>query len=303
MTTSSGKPRRPIAAPSSSCRILPDSITIAALAGVLALGAPLGARQFSSGVAAVEVYASVTDEKGEPVRDLTAADFEILEDGKLQSVSTFTAGDFPLTVAVGLDRSFSVAGERLTAMKRAAVAFLDALRPEDEVMLLQIGSTVDIVKDKSMVRSQIQQTDAFGTTALHDAILAALDAVDASRGRRALVLLSDGNDRYSRANAADVLTRARASNVIVYPVAFGRDRPELFAELAALTGGRSFNTRDSRELSRILETIARELRFQYLLGYTPSRPLVAGANEWRSIEIKVKRTGVKVRGRDGYLVK
>jgi Ca-activated chloride channel family protein len=303
MTISSGRPRRPIAAPSSSRGVLPKSITIAALAVGLASGATAAARQFSSGVAAVEVYAAVTDDKGEPVRHLTAADFEILEDGKPQTVSTFVAGDFPLTVAVGLDRSFSVAGERLAAMKRAAVAFLDALRPEDEVMLLEIGSTVDIVKDRAAVRSQIEKTDAFGTTALHDAILAALDAVDASRGRRALVLMSDGNDRYSRANAADVLTRARAANVIVYPIAFGRDRPELFAELAALTGGRSFNTRDSRELLRILQAIARELRFQYLLGYAPSRPLVAGANEWRSIEIKLKKPGLRVQGRDGYLVK
>ena len=116
-------------------------------------------------------------------------------------------------------------------------------------MLLKIGSTVETVKDKALVRSDVERTDAFGTTALHDAIVAAIDAVDASRGRRALVLLSDGNDRYSRATAEDVLTRTRAANVIVYPIAFGRDRPELFAELAALTGGRSFNTRNERDLS------------------------------------------------------
>lgn len=273
------------------------------MAAALAWDVRPAASQFASGVAAVEVYAAVTDGKGEPVRDLTAADFEILEDGQPQTVSTFVAGDFPLTVAVGLDRSFSVAGDRLAAMKRATVTFLDALRPEDEVILLKIGSTVETVKDKALVRSDVERTDAFGTTALHDAIVAAIDAVDASRGRRALVLLSDGNDRYSRATAGDVLARARTANVIVYPIAFGRDRPELFAELAALTGGRSFNTRNERDLSGTLQTIARELRFQYLLGYSPSRPLAAGANEWRSIAIKVKRPGLRVRGRDGYLVK
>jgi len=302
MTTSSGMPR-PIAAPSSSRGVLSQSITIAAVAAALAWDVRPAASQFASGVAAVEVYAAVTDGKGEPVRDLTAADFEILEDGQPQTVSTFVAGDFPLTVAVGLDRSFSVAGDRLAAMKRATVTFLDALRPEDEVILLKIGSTVETVKDKALVRSDVERTDAFGTTALHDAIVAAIDAVDASRGRRALVLLSDGNDRYSRATAGDVLARARTANVIVYPIAFGRDRPELFAELAALTGGRSFNTRNERDLSGTLQTIARELRFQYLLGYSPSRPLAAGANEWRSIAIKVKRPGLRVRGRDGYLVK
>ena len=80
------------------------------MAAALAWDVRPAASQFASGVAAVEVYAAVTDGKGEPVRDLTAADFEILEDGQPQTVSTFVAGDFPLTVAVGLDRSFSVAG-------------------------------------------------------------------------------------------------------------------------------------------------------------------------------------------------
>ena len=74
-------------------------------------------------------------------------------------------------------------------------------------------------------------------------------------------------------------------------------------DFPALTGGRSFNTKNERDLSGTLQTIARELRFQYLLGYSPSRPLAAGANEWRSSAIKVKRPGLRVRGRDGYLVK
>jgi Ca-activated chloride channel family protein len=302
MTISSGTPR-PMAAPSSSRGVLPNTITIAAVAVAFAWGGGAAASQFSSGVAAVEVYAAVTDAKGEPVRGLTALDFEVLEDGQPQAITTFAAGDFPLTVAIGLDRSFSVAGDRLEALKHAATTFIEALRPEDEVMLLRIGSTVEIVKGSATPRSDVERTDAFGTTALHDAIVAAIEAVDGSRGRRALVLLSDGNDRYSRATASDVLTRARSANVIVYPVAFGRERPDLFAELAVLTGGRSFSTRDPRALSEIMQTVARELRFQYLLGYTPTRPVVAGANEWRSIGLKVTKPGLRVRGRDGYLVK
>jgi Ca-activated chloride channel family protein len=290
-------------APSSARGVPVDSITIAAV--VLGLGWVAGAAapQFSSGVSAVEVYVAVTDANGEPIRDLAVSDFQVLEDGQPQAISTFFAGDFPLTVAIGLDRSFSVAGERLEVLKRAATSFLEALRPEDAVMLLRIGSTVDTVTDRAAVRGAIAETDAFGTTALHDAVVAAIDAVDASRGRRALVLMSDGNDRYSRASSADVLARARAANVIVYPIAFGRDRPALFAELATLTGGRSFSTRNARELTGIVQAIARELRFQYLLGYSPSRPLTAGANEWRSIEVKVARQGTRVRARDGYLVK
>jgi Ca-activated chloride channel family protein len=117
------------------------------------------------------------------------------------------------------------------------------------------------------------------------------------------VLLSDGDDRYSQATPAETLDRARQSDVMVYPVALGASRPPLFAELATLTGGRSFHARDPEKLNATMRAIARELRQQYLLGYTPSRPLVAGSQEWRAITVTVKRPGVLVRARDGYWVK
>jgi Ca-activated chloride channel family protein len=103
--------------------------------------------------------------------------------------------------------------------------------------------------------------------------------------------------------ATQALERARTSDVIVYPIAFGRSRPGLFAELATLTGGRSFHVRDSRQLPETLRAIAAELRNQYLLGYSPSRRIVPGTNEWRSIDVAVQHPGATVRARDGYLVK
>ena len=83
----------------------------------------------------------------------------------------------------------------------------------------------------------------------------------------------------------------------------GANRPPLFAELATVSGGRSSQARDAASLTATLRAIARELRQQYLLGYTPSRPLVPGSQEWRSITVVVKRPGMQVRARDGYLVK
>ena len=80
-------------------------------------------------------------------------------------------------------------------------------------------------------------------------------------------------------------------------------RPALFAELSSVTGGRSFHVRDLKALDATLTTIAAELREQYLLGYSPSRPFTAGGEEWRSITVRVKRPGVNVRARDGYYVK
>ena len=270
-------------------------------------GAGPSARQFSSGVNLVEVYASVTNERGEAVTGLTQGDFELRESGEVQAISNFAAGDFPLSVAIALDRSFSMSGTRLALAKSAARAFLGELRPNDESMLLAIGSEVEVVAPLSADRTRqfdgLARLDPFGTTGLHDAIIRAIDEVQVAKGRRALVLLSDGDDRYSRSTAADALDRARRADVMVFPVALGATRPPLFAELATLTGGRSFHTRDPATLTETLRAVARELREQYLLGYTPSRPLVAGSNEWRSIVVTVKRPGARVRARDGYLVK
>jgi Ca-activated chloride channel family protein len=99
-----------------------------------------------------------------------------------------------------------------------------------------------------------------------------------------------------------VIARARRSNALIYPIALGKTRPALLAELAVLTGGRSFLLRDARELEKTLATIARELRYQYLIGYTPSQPIVRGKPEWRSIRVQVKptRPDLRVRARDGY---
>jgi Ca-activated chloride channel family protein len=270
-------------------------------------GALPSASQFTSGVNLVEVYASVTDGRGAAISGLKQTDFELRENGELQTISNFAAGDVPLSVALALDRSFSMTGTRLSLAKSAAHAFLAELRPQDEAMVLAVGSQVDVAaplsNDRGAQREALNRLDAFGTTGLHDAIIRAIDEVQPAKGRRALVLLSDGNDRYSQATAADALDRARRADVMIFPVALGATRPPLFAELATLTGGRSYHARDGAALADTLRTIARELRQQYLLGYTPTRTPVSGSNEWRSITVTVNRPEARVRARDGYLVK
>ena len=278
----------------------------AILTGAALLSAPVAA-QFTSSVNLVEVYASVTDASGQPVRGLRQEDFEVLEDGAPQVISAFTAGDFPLTVAVALDHSFSMAGAPLAAVKGATRSFLGALRPGDEAIVLGISSQVEVVATSRQSRAEqmsaVDALTAWGTTTLHDAILAAIESVDGSRGRRALVILSDGDDRYSDASAAETTARARRSNVIVYPVALGKVRPALFAELSTLTGGRSYHARELQGLDQTMTTIAAQLRDQYLIGYSPARPPVNGSNEWRSIAVRVKKPGASVRARDGYYVR
>ena len=261
--------------------------------------------RFSSQVQLVEVYATGTDAKGEPVTGLKREDFEIYENNQIQDVSTFAAGEFPLTVALGVDRSWSMAGDKLRLAKQASQSFLRALKPGDRSMVVAISSEADVIAPLSMDRFNqgraVEALDPWSTTALHDAIIATLDRLAPEPGRQALVIFSDGTDRYSKATAAQVVDRARRSNALIYLIAFGRERPPLLAELAVVTGGRSFLLRDVRDLDKTLADVAKELRYQYLLGYTPSDPIEKDQPEWRSIRVVLKKPGVKVRARDGYM--
>lgn len=262
--------------------------------------------QFSAAVSLVEVYATVSDARNEPVTGLSAGDFAVDEDGVPQTVTAFASGDIPLSLAIAIDRSFSVSGDRLRASARAVEGLLGELRPADQTMLLGIGSEVETLAplstDRAAAFAALTRLDSWGTTPLYDAAVGAINAVQPASGRRALVLISDGNDRYSDATAGAVLTAARQDDVLIYPVALGRRTPPVFAEMAALSGGRSFQVEDLKTLPSVLSTIARELRSQYLLGYVPS--VAASARPgWRSIQVHVKRGDVRVRARDGYVAR
>ena len=285
---------------------------IVAAAIALASSVSIAAQQegalakFSSQVQLVEVYATVTDEKGELVTGLRQNDFQVYENNQLQDISTFAAGEFPLTVALGVDRSWSMAGKPLELAKQASRGFLNQLKTGDRAMVVAISSRAEIIAPLSTDRltqgRAISALDPWSTTALRDAIVAALDRLEPESGRQALVLFSDGNDRYSSAAEAQVIARARRSNALIYPITIGKQRPAFLAELAVLTGGRSFVLKDATELEKTLATIARELRYQYLLGYAPSNSIEEGAHEWRSIHVTLtgNHPGLRVRARDGY---
>lgn len=272
---------------------------------------PSAARaQFTSSVSLVEVYATVTDRGGRLVTDLAESDFQVEEDGRPQRIEAFARGDFPLAVAIGIDRSFSIPPPRLAATVAASKAFLQTLRPTDRATVLAIGSEIETLAplsvDRAEARAALDRLDRWGTTPLYDAVVGALDVVQPAAGRRALILLSDGTDRYSKTSQAEMLAAARARDVLVYPVATdGRPAP-VMVELAAATGGRSFAASE-RSLSTTLGAIRDELRHQYLLGYAPPAPVspptgepTGGRAAWRSIRVRVTRPGVRVRAREGY---
>src|SRR5262249_36784308 len=159
----------------------------------------------------------------------------------------------------GVDRSWSMAGKSLDLAKQASRSFLNQLKSNDRSMVLAISSNAEVIAPLSTDRltqsRAISALDPWSTTALRDAIIAGLDRLEPEPGRQALVLFSDGNDRYSQASEADALGRARRSNALIYPIAFGKQRPQLLAELAVITGGRSFLLKDPTDLEKTLSSI------------------------------------------------
>jgi Ca-activated chloride channel family protein len=261
--------------------------------------------QFSTAVELVEVYASVSTASGEPVEHLAKDDFVVRDGGVPQPITVFAAGESELSVALALDRSWSMAGERLAVAKSAAHSFLGALAPRDQAMLIGVANRAEtlapLTTDRQALHRGIAALDPWGATALHDAVLTALDTIESARGRRALVLLSDGEDRESEHGEADVLERARRGDVLIYPVAMARRMPPLFEELASVSGGRAFLANDLSKLAPSFAAIARELRHQYLLGFVPAPS--RGDPEWRPIDVEVRRQDVHVRARKGYVAK
>ena len=207
-----------------------------------------------------------------------------------QEIAAFAAG-VPVD-GRARNRAWSMAGEPLRLAKAASKAFLNQLRPTDRSMAVAIGNDAEVIAPLSNDHVQQQRAidvlDPWSTTSLHDAIISILDRVE---GRRDGWPSSSSRTVWTviALRPPRVVERARQSQALIYPITLGRERPPLAAELAVVSGGRSFLIKDARALDETFTTIARELRYQYLLGYTPMKPGQSGAHQWRSIRVRVKR--------------
>jgi len=281
----------------------------------------------------VNIYCTVKDKRGALVTDLGKTDFEVLEDGKQQEVKYFAREtDRPLTLALLVDTSGSQEAV-LAVEKDSASQFLrQVLRSSDLSLLITFDLSVDLLQDftsdtdrleESLRRARINAAGppagiqgpfpGKGTvgTRLYDAVyLAAREKLGAEVGRKAIILISDGEDFGSDVKEEEALEAAQRSDTMIYAIgiadprlyemAFGRPYrgDEVLKKLARETGGRAIFPRKMADLPDAFDQIAAELRSQYSLGYTPTN--AAHDGRYRKLEVKLKRDGLRVQARRGY---
>jgi VWFA-related protein len=254
----------------------------------------------------VELYSVVLDRDGQPVDDLSAADFEILEKGSPRPVEGFGYGqDVPLLLGLVIDSSGSMDGI-MNETKQAAGTFLgQVLRPQDKAFVVDFDTRPRLAQG---VTSDIQQLFASframqpeGYTAFYDSVVFALIQFGTERGRKALVVLTDGDDYRSRYGPRRAIEDAQKSGVPVYILGLG-DEQQLqrtfknsdLQEVAGKTGGKVFLVSSPLQLGGAYSAIEKELRSQYLLTfYSPTG--LSNENGAGEIEVRVKKPGLTVR--------
>lgn len=275
----------------------------AALAALLAVWVAAAAGQeptFKARVDEVRIDVLVT-ERGRAVNGLTAADFEVTDNGARQPVNLVSLGDVPVAAVLALDLSRSVAGPRLEALKRAGSSFVDALTPADSAALVGFNRLVvqhvGLTRDLALVRRGLAQASALGDTALVDATLAAMLLGDADAGRTLVVLFSDGVDTASFTSPDLALATARRVNGVVYAVSASREAPAFLEEVADATGGRVIDLAADGDPAAAFVEILREFRQRYVISFTPSEGAPGG---WHTLDVRVKRPGMRALSRRGY---
>jgi Ca-activated chloride channel homolog len=255
----------------------------------------------------VELYTTVVDRRGRPVEGLTAADFKISEDGAPQTIERFEwAQDVPVHAALLLDTSSSMAEELPAALQAAQTFFDKVLTPRDRAAVVTFADRPELVArftaDPSLLAQSIGGVRAEGETALHDAVVFGLHYLSGIRGKRALILLTDGADSRSRYRFPAALDFARRTGVAVYTIGLNilssqAEARMTLQRLADETGGRAFFIERTTALPNVYETIEGELRSQYLLAYSSTS---TGKNQFRAVKVELSRPGLEAKTLAGY---
>lgn len=265
----------------------------------------------------VTLTLTVTDLYGRYVMGLGKKDFTVFDSNKEQEITFFSDTDAPVSLGVIFDVSGSMSGEKIQKARKALSRFINTSHPNDEYFLIAFNSRAQLLLDRTRdgdaVLQKLTLVNPRQNTALYDAVYLGIERV--TRGahqKRALLIISDGQDNSSRYNFGEVRRLMKESDVITYAVGImdagdaasqlGMQGQAFLDELTSVTGGKSFYPASDIELDEIFDRISIELRHQYSIGYTPKDFQPDG--KWRKVKVRVNPPRglprLTVRSREGY---
>ena len=262
----------------------------------------------------VILHPSVQDRRGSLVSGLVKDDFQVYEDGVLQQIKYFSHEDIPVTVGLVVDNSGSMRQKRPEVIA-AALEFARSSNPEDQMFAVTFNENVSFglpastpFTDKANhLEIALSRIAADGMTALYDAVAAGFEHLKkGNRDKKVLIVVSDGGDNASKHKLAQIMTMAGQSDAIIYTVGVfdenDPDRnPRVLRRLARATGGEAFLPGSVSDVVPICQQIARDIRNQYTIAYTPTNRKQDGT--YRGIQVKAGPPGrgrLTVRARAGY---
>jgi len=269
---------------------------------------------FTSETHVVNLPVTVLDRDGKLQIDLPRESFRILENNVEQPIKTFKREDVPVSMCIIIDSSGSMK-DRHASVVAAAIAMVRASNREEEVCFVNFNDTAILeqpfTNDINKLEQSMEAIDSRGGTAMRNAVSAAIDYVKekATRDKKVLVVVTDGYDNASNETTQEQLVRSvHDSGVLVYTIGLLNDleRSESgkakrsLNELTEASGGYAYYPKDLPEVERITPQIAKEIRNQYLLTYTPLNDVLDGSYRRIKVEVKGASRGVTVRTRNGY---
>jgi Ca-activated chloride channel homolog len=265
----------------------------------------------------VTLTLTVTDYYGRYVSGLTQDAFTVFDEKDKQDIVFFSDTDAPVSIGILFDVSGSMTGEKIAKARNALSRFINTSHPRDEYFLIAFNKRAQLLMDRTRdgeaVLNKLTLVEPKNNTALYDACYLGVERV--TRGthqKKAMLIISDGQDNSSRYNFKEVRRLMKESDVVIYSVGIlgARDNSTMLGlqgqsyldELANVTGGKSFYPNTAVEMDEIFERIALELRHQYSIGYIPSNFEPNG--EWHKVKVKVKPPRglprLSIRHRTGY---
>lgn len=257
---------------------------------------------FRSSTLGVRVDVLVTDGH-KPVGGLAALDFDVRDNGVAQSIELVDAADVPLNVVLALDTSASTMGTRQADLIAASQALLDGLKPVDRAALTTfshaVAPRIALTSDLAAVREELLHITPSGRTAVMDGVYVALTTTLVQPGRSLVVVCTDGSDISSWLRPDDVIESAKRSNAVIYAVTSAdARRSSSLEDLTDATGGDMLRVASSADLRDAFQKILQDFRSRYILAYTPTGVPWGG---FHRLDVRVKRRGLTVRARPGYI--